>query len=199
MQVCMKKGSCCLSMILFVCSYDTSLLKLRRHFPLCILNCGVWHLKCRKRGTRIRLTQLGSLHPREDWGIVCPHQDHWDLKHPCLLSLVARVYLQLLTNHYSPWVSHKKSNTDLFKVPSSQKLDSWPTTDLQQSGSSSSSSPSALSPAQFYAHRDHMFGGSLSKLDRMRGHQESLVMEVFDEAEEYEETGENFIFNRLMG
>lgn len=66
-----------------------------------------------------------------------------------------------------------------------QKLDSWTTTDLQNSGSSSSGS--AVSPAQFYAHRDHSLGGSLSKLDRMRSHPESLMMETFDEAEEYDE------------
>jgi hypothetical protein len=47
-----------------------------------------------------------------------------------------------------------------------------------------------MSPAQFYTHRDHIFGGSLSKLDRMRGHQDSFLMEVFDETEEYEDTGE---------
>lgn len=77
------------------------------------------------------------------------------------------------------------------QISLSQKLDSWPTTDLQHSGSSSNSSPTAMSPAQFYIHRDHVFGGSLSKLDRMRGHQESVLMEVFDEAEEYEGTGKS--------
>lgn len=71
-----------------------------------------------------------------------------------------------------------------------QKLDSWPTTDLQHSGSSSGSSTNAMSPAQFYAHRDHVFGGSLSKLDRMRSYQDSIGMEAFDETEEYEDTGE---------
>ena len=69
-----------------------------------------------------------------------------------------------------------------------KKLDSWPTTDLQQSGSSSGSSPNAMSPAQFYAHRDHIFGGSLSKLDRMRSYQDSFTMEAFDETEEYDST-----------
>ena len=66
----------------------------------------------------------------------------------------------------------------------SKKLESWPTTDLQQSGSSSSSN--SVSPAQFYAHRDHVMGGSLSKLDRIRNHQDSLFMEAFDETEEYD-------------
>ncbi len=77
-------------------------------------------------------------------------------------------------------------------LSSLQKLDSWPTTDLQHSGSSSGgSSSNAMSPAQFYAHRDHVFGGSLSKLDRMRSHQDSLLMEAFDETEEYEGTDQN--------
>ena len=69
-----------------------------------------------------------------------------------------------------------------------QKLDSWPTTDLQQSGSSSGNSTgtTAISPAQFYTHRDHVFGGSLSKLDRMRSHPDSFVMESLDETEEQE-------------
>ncbi len=45
-----------------------------------------------------------------------------------------------------------------------------------------------MSPAQFYAHRDHNLGGSLSKLDRMSSHQDSVYMEAFDETEEYEGT-----------
>lgn len=47
-----------------------------------------------------------------------------------------------------------------------------------------------LSPAQFYVHRDHTLGGSVSRLDRLRTHQElPYYMESFAEAEE-EETGE---------
>lgn len=54
-----------------------------------------------------------------------------------------------------------------------------------------------MSPAQFYAHRDHVFGGSLSKLDRMRNYQDSIVMEAFDETEEYEDTGEGGVWSRV--
>ena len=42
-----------------------------------------------------------------------------------------------------------------------------------------------MSPVQFYAHRDHSFGGSLSKLERMKS-LEPPLMEPFDETEEDE-------------
>ena len=47
-----------------------------------------------------------------------------------------------------------------------------------------------LSPAQFYVHRDHTLGGSVSRLDRLRTHQEFSFMETFAEVEEEEENGE---------
>jgi len=67
-----------------------------------------------------------------------------------------------------------------------QKLDTWSTaSDLHSVGSGSSSGGSAVSPVQFYAHRDHSFGGSLSKLERMKNLEPS-IMEPFDETEEDE-------------
>ena len=47
-----------------------------------------------------------------------------------------------------------------------------------------------LSPAQFYVRRDHTLGGSVSRLDRLRTHQELPYMESFPEVEEEEENGE---------
>lgn len=41
-----------------------------------------------------------------------------------------------------------------------------------------------LSPAQFYVRRDHTLGGSVSRLDRLRTHQELPYMETFVEVEE---------------
>ncbi len=42
-----------------------------------------------------------------------------------------------------------------------------------------------MSPVQFYARRDHGFGGSLSKLERIKS-LEPPMMEPFDETEEDE-------------
>ncbi len=75
-------------------------------------------------------------------------------------------------------------------------------------GEGGSSAPSAappqtfgISPAQFYARRDHTFGGSASRLDRLRSHHEFPNMESFaevdEEGEEKEDESKGMDYNVL--
>ena len=56
-----------------------------------------------------------------------------------------------------------------------------------------------LSPAQFYVHRDHTLGGSVSRLDRLRTHQELPYMETFAEEEEDEEEEDGLLKENELG
>lgn len=78
------------------------------------------------------------------------------------------------------------------------KLKSQPTSDLTQAIAAMPTGKTGPSPVQFYSHREHTVGGSLSRLNRLASRTELSYLESFTESEEEgaemggEVTGEEF-------